>query len=78
LVADFPQAKFIRTIRDPISSVDRLLDCWFDAELLQYRQPSVGKVATGDSFIPPARSISALAAWTVAINDFGGQSNFHP
>jgi len=35
LVEDFPQAKFIHTIRDPISSFDRMFEWWLQVELLQ-------------------------------------------
>ncbi|MGH6846613.1 MAG: sulfotransferase [Methylocella sp.] len=40
LVADFPQAKFIHTIRDPISSFDRYVDHWFQLGL-EIHQPTL-------------------------------------
>jgi hypothetical protein len=39
LVEDFPQAKFVHTIRDPISSFDRLFDWWLRLEFLQHKEP---------------------------------------
>jgi hypothetical protein len=65
LVADFPQTKFIHTVRDPISSFDRLFDWWFGPELFQPKQPLHGKGAASAVVIQPARYISAVAAWTV-------------
>jgi hypothetical protein len=62
-VGDFPQAKFIHTIRDPISSFDRFFDWLFDAELLP-REPLPGKGASVARVIRPARYISDLAPWT--------------
>jgi hypothetical protein len=65
LVGDFPQAKFIHTIRDPISSFDRFFNWLFDAELLQPIEPSWAKRAPAAPAIQPARNISDLAPWTV-------------
>jgi hypothetical protein len=74
-VTDFPQAQFIHTTRDPITSFDRFFDWLFDAEQLLPIGPSRAAfdrwlaqhqsdaaVARGS---PPARYISDLAAWTV-------------
>jgi hypothetical protein len=63
-VEDFPHAKFIHTIRDPISAFDRLFDWWFDAELLP-KEPLRAKRAAVAHWIQPARDISILAPWTV-------------
>ena len=65
LVGDFPQVKFIHTIRDPITSFDRMFGWWFDAELLQPREPLRGRRAAAAHVIEPTRYISALAARNV-------------
>jgi hypothetical protein len=62
-VGDFPQAKFIHTIRDPISSFDRTFDWQFDAELLP-RERLRAKRTTVAPVIRPVRYISDLAPWT--------------
>jgi hypothetical protein len=64
-VADFSQAKFIHTIRDPISSFDRFFDWLFDADLLQPIESSRAKRATAARTLQPARSISDVAPWIV-------------
>lgn len=64
LVDDFPDVRFIHTVRDPISAVDRLFDWFFDPKLLPDRQPTAAERAReGDA--RPARYISVLAPWMV-------------
>jgi hypothetical protein len=63
-VADFPHAKFIHTIRDPISAFDRLFDWWFDPELLP-AEPLRAERAADTHVLQPARYISVVASWTV-------------
>jgi Sulfotransferase family len=60
-VEDFPHAKFIHTVRDPISAFDRLFGWWFDAHLLPREPPA----ARATAVLEPARNISILAPWTV-------------
>jgi hypothetical protein len=64
-VEDFPQAKFVHTIRDPITSFDRFFDWLFDAELLQPIDPLREKRATVVRVLQPARYISDVAALRV-------------
>jgi hypothetical protein len=64
-VEDFPQAKFIHTIRDPITSFDRFFDWLFDAELLQPIDALREKRATVVRLLQPARYISDVAALRV-------------
>lgn len=61
LLEEFPNARFIHTVRDPISSVDRLFDWFFDPNLLTERQPTAAERA--ESAGRSARYISVLAAW---------------
>lgn len=60
-VEEFPEAKFIHTVRDPISSFERLFDWFFDPTLLPDRQPLSGTA----NALHPARYISLLAPLTV-------------
>jgi hypothetical protein len=62
-VEDFPHAKFIHTIRDPISAFDRLFAWWFDADLLPRDPLRANHVAA--THLEPARNISIVAPWTV-------------
>jgi len=62
LIEDFPQAKFIHTIRDPISSFDRLFDWWFQAALLKPKDPLRESNETRPQ---PGRRVSAVAPWKV-------------
>jgi hypothetical protein len=64
-VEDFPQAKFIHTIRDPITSFDRFFDWLFDPELLQPIDPLRETRTTVVRVLQPARYISDVAAWKV-------------
>jgi hypothetical protein len=64
-VEDFPQARFIHTIRDPISSFDSFFNWFFAAELLRPIEPSRSKRATVARVMQPARHISDLAPWSV-------------
>jgi hypothetical protein len=65
LVADFPKAKLLYTIRDPISSFDRFFDWFFDPELFQPVDPLRGTRATVTRVFHPDRHISDLAPWAV-------------
>jgi hypothetical protein len=62
---DFPQARYIHTVRDPISSVDRLFDWFFDPQLLPDRQCSRVRRSQGAAAAQPARYISVLAPMMV-------------
>jgi hypothetical protein len=64
LVEDFPQTKFIHTIRDPITSFDRFFDWLFDAGRLQPIAPSAGSAAAALER-PPVTPVSDVAAWSV-------------
>jgi hypothetical protein len=64
LVGDFPQTKFIHTVRDPITSFDRFFEWLFDAERLQPIAPSVAGAAVRLER-PPATPVSDVAAWSV-------------
>jgi hypothetical protein len=64
-VADFPQAKFLHTVRDPITSFDRFFDWLFDAELLLPLEPLPGNRAPLARETQPGRYISDVAAWKV-------------
>jgi hypothetical protein len=63
-VEDFPQAKFIHTVRDPISSFDRTFAWYFDADLLPSRQPLGCQSQAVAHGVLPARRISTIAPWT--------------
>jgi hypothetical protein len=72
-VEDFPEAKFIHTVRDPISSFERLFDWFFDPQLLPDRQPP----AAAANVLHPARYISLLAPVTV-LDALIGADRPHP
>jgi hypothetical protein len=63
LVEDFSSPRFLHTVRDPITSVDRLFDWSFDPRLLPERQPTAAERA--ESAASSARYISILAPWMV-------------
>jgi hypothetical protein len=62
---DFPQGKFIHTIRDPITSFDRFFDWLFDPELFQPIDPLRNTRPTVPRLTHPERGISDVAAWRV-------------
>jgi hypothetical protein len=64
LTEDFSDVRFIHTVRDPISAVDRLFDWFFDPKLLPDRQPTAAERANGGE-VRSARYISVLAPWMV-------------
>lgn len=64
-IGDFPQAKFVHTIRDPITSFDRLFDWFFDADLFQPMEPLRAQRATVARVLQPVRYISDVAAYQV-------------
>jgi hypothetical protein len=61
LIVEFQNARFIHMVRDPICSVDRLFDWFFDPNLLTDRQPTAAERA--ESAGRSARYASVLAAW---------------
>lgn len=64
LIEDFREARFIQTVRDPVSSVDRLFAWFFDPKLLPDRQPTKAERAErGEA--APAHYASILASWMV-------------
>jgi hypothetical protein len=63
-VEDFPRAKFIHTIRDPITSFDRFFEWLFDAERLQPVAPQKrGRTVALDR--APVSLVSDVAAWSI-------------
>jgi len=76
-VEDFPEAKFIHTVRDPVCALDRTFDWFFDPLLLEDRQPSSGKRTGGAEVLHPARYISLLAPLT-ALETLIGADRPHP
>ncbi len=65
LVEDFPQAKFIHTVRDPITVCDRLFDSWFG---VAERFPSNGAVRRSDEIhLVPKNPSSTLSRWWVVV-----------
>jgi hypothetical protein len=75
LIEDFPDARFIQTVRDPISSVDRLFDWFFDPNLLSARQPTAEERAGGARHAK--RSASILASW-MALHHIVDADQIHP
>jgi Sulfotransferase family len=65
LVEDFPQARFVHAIRDPISSFDRLFSWYFDPDLLPPRQPPKQERAAVALGTHRSRYISAVAPWSI-------------
>jgi Sulfotransferase family len=61
LIEEFPNVLFLHAVRDPICSVDRLFDWFFDPDLLTDRQPTA--VERAERARRSGRSASVLAAW---------------
>jgi len=73
LIEDFADARFIQTVRDPVSSVDRLFDWFFDPNALSARQPTAAERAAAQG----KRSASVLAAW-MALHHMVDADQMHP
>jgi hypothetical protein len=68
-VEDFPQAKFIHTIRDPITLCDRLADVWL-AETARLPPPEPFRDSNKTGPIPKEPSITVAPWWVASYQQF--------
>jgi hypothetical protein len=78
-VEDFPQAKFIHTVRDPITLCDRLADVWLaEAERLPLPEPARDSSQTSPA---PKGPFTGVAPWWVLgfqqLKDLLRRQRFH-